>query len=262
MSTKPLPRKTRVVNRGYQYSRKNEKVKNISVSLADIDSTIIYYLENVIQPSVEENEENIKVPTLYGSVERWKSIKRDGFLRDKKNKIITPVIVFKRNTIDINKELPQDKLDANNPNIFFPFEKKYSKQNIYDNLQAQIGVISQKEFYNVNFPDYITISYNFIIWTSYIHQMNSIIEKITYSDGAYWGDPSKFRFLSVVDSFDDTTEIGDTERLVRTSFNLTLKGYLLSEKGNDNKPTTNKFITPKKLVFTEKFVSKEELENV
>ena len=32
MATKPLPRKTRVVNRGYQYSRsKKDKVKNITV---------------------------------------------------------------------------------------------------------------------------------------------------------------------------------------------------------------------------------------
>ena len=63
MSTKPLPRKTRVVNRGYQYSRsKEDKVKNISVTLKDIDSTVIYYLENVIRPSVADNGENLKVP--------------------------------------------------------------------------------------------------------------------------------------------------------------------------------------------------------
>ena len=75
MSKKPLPRKTRVVNRGYQYSRKKEdKVKNITVTLKDIDSAVIYYVENVIQPSVEENGENIKVPIMYSSLERWKRV--------------------------------------------------------------------------------------------------------------------------------------------------------------------------------------------
>ena len=255
MSKKPLPRKTRVVNRGYQYSRsKKDKVKNISVTLKDIDSAVIYYLENVIRPSVEDNGENVKVPIVYGSMERWKAIKRDGFIRDKKRKIITPLIVFKRNTIDINKNIPQDKLDANNPHMFYTFEKKYSKQNVYDKLSAQIGVISQKEYYNVSVPDYVTLNYNFIIWTSYINQMNGIIEKLNYSDGAYWGNPDKMRFKSVIDSFDDATEIGDTERLVRTNFNLTLMGYLLSEKGNDNKPTTNKFVTPQKVNFNESIV--------
>ncbi len=231
MSKKPLPRKTRVVNRGYQYSRKKEdKVKNISVTLKDIDSAVIYYLENVVRPSVEDNGENVKVPIMYGSMERWKSIKRNGFVRDKKRQIITPLIVFKRNTIDMNDNMPIDKLDANNPHMFYTFEKKYSKENIYDRLDAQIGVISQRQYYNVSIPDYVTLNYNFIIWTSYIQQMNSIVEKLNYSDGAYWGNPDKMRFRSVIDSFEDATEIGDTERLIRTTFNLTIMGYLLSER--------------------------------
>ena len=134
MSTKPLPRKTRIINRLYQYSRsKGDKVKNISVTLKDIDSAIIYYLENVVKPSVEDNGEHIKVPILYGSVERWKSIKRDGYLRDKKNQIITPAILFKRTTLDINKNIPQDKLDANDPHMFYTFEK---------NIQVKIFMIN------------------------------------------------------------------------------------------------------------------------
>ena len=69
MSKKPLPRKQRIENRGYQYSKKDkDKTKNVSVTLKDIDSAIIYYLENVIKPSVEENGENIKVPVLYLSL--------------------------------------------------------------------------------------------------------------------------------------------------------------------------------------------------
>ena len=255
MSKKPLPRKTRVVNRGYQYSRKKEdKVKNITVTLKDIDSAVIYYLENVVRPSVEDNGENVKVPIMYGSMERWKSIKRDGFLRDKKGKTITPLIMFKRNTIDVNKNMPIDKLDANNPHMFYTFEKKFSKNNIYDRLDAQIGVISQRQYYNVSMPDYVTLNYSFTIWTSYIKQMNGIIEKLNYSDGAYWGNPDKMRFRSIIDSFDDATEIGDTERLVRTNFNLTIMGYLLSEKDNNNKSTTNKFITPQKVTFGESIV--------
>jgi len=42
--------------------------------------------------------------------------------------------------------------------------------------------------------------------------------------------------------------------LVRTNFNLTIMGYLLSEKDNDNKPTTNKFVTPQKVTFGESIV--------
>mgnify|MGYP003133869738 FL=1 len=86
--SKPLPRKQRILNRGYLYSRGGETIKNPEVTLMDMDSSILFYFENVIQPSIEENGENIKVPIMYASPERWNSIKKQGFLRDKKRQII------------------------------------------------------------------------------------------------------------------------------------------------------------------------------
>ncbi len=74
--TKPLPRKQRVLNRGYLYSRKDDDVKTPSVTLMDVDSAIIFYFENVIKPSVEESGENVKVPIMYASPERWKAIQQ------------------------------------------------------------------------------------------------------------------------------------------------------------------------------------------
>ncbi len=47
---KPLPRKQRVLNRGYLYSRSDEDIKNPSVTLMDMDSAIMFYFENVIKP--------------------------------------------------------------------------------------------------------------------------------------------------------------------------------------------------------------------
>jgi hypothetical protein len=215
-TTKPLPRKKRVLNRGFLYSRSGDDVKNPSVSLMDIDSAIIFYFENVIQPSVIDNEESVKVPIMYASPERWKAIQRDGFMRDRKRQILTPVIVYRRTSIEKDDTLPIDKLDANNPNLFYTFEKKFSNVNRYDNFATQIGNFPSREYYNVTVPDYVTLSYDFIIWTSYIEQMNSIVEKVVYSDGAYWGDPEKMRFRTSIDSFTDATEISDTERLFIT----------------------------------------------
>ena len=248
-SNKPLPRKQRVINRGYLYSRKDENVKNTEITLMDMDSAIQFYFDQVIKPSVEDNGENIKVPIMYASPERWKSIQRDGFMRDKKRQTITPVIVYRRTSIEKDETLPIDKLDANDPKHFYTFEKKFSTVNKYDNFSTQIGTIPQREYYNVMMPDYVTLTYDFIIWTSYIQQMNKIVERVVYSDGAYWGDPKKLRFRSAVETFTDATEIGDAERLVRTNFTVTLKGYLLPKGNFDHRSTTQKFITPKKLIF-------------
>ena len=248
-TNKPLPRKQRVLNRGYLYTRTDDDIKNPSVTLMDIDSAIMFYIENVIKPSVEDNGENIKVPIMYSSPERWKAIQRDGFMRDKKRQVITPVITYRRTSIERDDMVPQDKLDANNPHLFYTFEKKFSDLNRYDNFSTQIGLLPQREYYNVAFPDYVTLNYDFIIWTTYIEQMNKIVERVVYSDGAYWGDPDKLRFRTRIDSFTDATEVSDVERLVRTNFTVTLRGYLLPESNFEHRATTQKFISPKKVIF-------------
>ena len=248
-SNKPLPRKQRVLNRGYLYSRSDEDIKNPEVTLMDMDSAIMFYFEKVIKPSVEDNGENVKVPIMYASPERWKSIQRDGFMRDKKRQTITPVIVYRRTSIEKDEMVPQDKLDANNPHMFYTFQKKFTNTNRYDNFHTQIGTLPQREYYNVMLPDYVTLTYDFIIWTSYIEQMNKIVERVVYSDGSYWGDPEKLRFRSNIATFTDATEIGDVERLVRTNFTVTLRGYLLPKANFDHRSTTQKFLTPKKIIF-------------
>jgi len=186
---------------------------------------------------------------MYASPERWKAIQRDGFMKDKKRQVITPVITYRRTSFEKDDSIPQDKLDANNPNLFYSFEKKFSQENRYDDFAIKIGEMPQKEYHNVTFPDYVTLSYDFIIWTSYMEQMNKIVEKVIYSDGAYWGDPNKLRFRSKVDTFTDATEISDVERLVRTNFTVTLRGYLLPKGNYDHRSTTRKFLTPKKVTF-------------
>ena len=246
---KPLPRKKRVINRGSLLARKDGDIKNPSVTLMDMDGAILHYFEKVIKPSVEDNGENVKVPVMYASPERWKAIQRDGFMKDKKRQTITPVIAYRRTSIEKDESLPIDKLDANNPHHFYTFEKKFSNVNRYDNFSTQIGLLPQKEYYNVTMPDYVTLTYDFIVWTTYIEQMNKIVERVTYSDGAYWGDPDKMKFRTHIDSFTDATEVSDAERLVRTTFTVTMKGYLLPEGNFEHRSTTQKYLTPKKVVF-------------
>ena len=251
---KPIPRSQRkIFNRGEQISRNSpavkDDVKNLSVGIMDMDSAIMYYFNEVIKPEVEVNKEKVKVPCIYASPERWTTISKQGFLRDKKRQIITPLIVFKRTGMERNDDIPIDKLDANKPRNFYSFEKKYSHHNRYDKFSVQKGLTPGREYYNVAMPDYVTLSYEFIIWTSYIDQMNRIVEKINYSDGAYWGEPGKMRFRTRLESFSDSSEV-DGERLIKTTFSVNLYGYILPETFN-SQTTTQKFLTNKKLIVRE-----------
>ena len=93
---KPIPRSQRInFNRGTKLSRNTDDVKNVSVGIMDMDSAIMYYFNEVIKPSVEINDEKVKVPCIYASPERWTQVSKQGYLRDKKRQIITPLIVLK-----------------------------------------------------------------------------------------------------------------------------------------------------------------------
>jgi len=256
--SKPIPRKVRRdlnsislredYNRGKNLRRDKDDIKNISNTIIDMDSAIMYYFNEVIKPTVTENKETIKVPVMYASPERWFSVQKNGFMRDKRQQIITPVIVFRRTGMEKNENIPINKLDANKPQNFQTLEQKYSQSNRYDQFSRTVGITPNKEFFNVVVPDYVTLNYEFIIWTSYIEQMNKIIERINYTDNAYWGEPGKMRFRSKIESFSDASEMDAGERLVRTNFSVQLYGYIIPEEFNHYQ-TTRRQLTPKKVII-------------
>jgi hypothetical protein len=251
---KPIPRSQRIsFNRGTKISRNSpavkDDVKNVSVGIMDMDSAIMYYFNEVIRPDVEVNKEKVKVPCIYASPERWLTISKQGYLRDKKRQIIVPLIVFKRTGMSRDDNMPIDKLDANDPKLNYSFQKKFTQHNRYDKFSVLQSITPGREYYNVSMPDYMNLTYEFTIWTSYIEQMNRIVEKVNYSDGAYWGEPGKMRFRTRIDSFSDASQV-DGERLIKTTFSVTLNGYILPETF-DGKTTTQKYLTPKKLIMRE-----------
>ena len=259
MANKPISRKARVeshalsvrpdFNRGNQLRRDNDTQANISVSIQDVDAAIMYYFNEVIRPNVNENKEVVKVPVMYASPERWVSIQKRGFMRDKRQQLVVPAIIFRRTGIAKNDQVPISKIDANHPQNFVTFEQKYTSQNRYDQFSKQIGITPSRELYNVVVPDYITLSYEFTIWTSLIEQMNKIVERVNYTNGSYWGEPGKMRFKSQIDSFSDASEMDAGERLVKTNFSVTMYGYIIPKEFN-RMVNTKKQLTPKKLIFS------------
>tara|TARA_B100001250_G_scaffold405352_1_gene422712 strand:+ start:739 stop:2415 length:1677 start_codon:yes stop_codon:yes gene_type:complete len=248
--TKPLPRSQRkIVKRQTQFKRK-DKIQDISVSLMDMDSTIMYYFENVIKPTVTENGETIKVPIMYSSPERWASIQKQGFMRDAKRQLMLPVIAFRRTGMEKDDTMAVDKIDPEDPKLFYSFERKYNPQNRYDAFSVQQGLLPQREYYNIAIPDYMVLSYDFIVWTQYIEQMNKLVERINWSAGSYWGEPNRMRFKANIDSYSDVTEVTDRERLIRTEFSVTLKGYLIPEAYNElaGPHTQGTHLTPSQII--------------
>mgnify|MGYP003633266143 CR=1 FL=1 len=249
--SKPVPRGQRNLNRARQYKRDTDNVPDVAISLMDLDSAIMYYFTEVIKPTVVDNGETVKVPIMYSSPERWSAIQKTGFMRDKKRQVILPVIAFRRTGMTKDTTIPLDTMDPEEPKLHWQFEKKYTDANRYDACSVQQGLIPQREFYNVAVPDFMVLNYDFIVWASYIEQMNKLVERINWSEGAYWGEPGKMKFRTSIDSYTDSTDVSGKERIVKTEFSVTLKGYLIPEAFNElaGPHTMQKHLTPKTLVI-------------
>ena len=216
-----------MVNRGDQI-RRDDKVKDLYVNLYDVDSVIKYYFDNVIQPTVMEGDEKIIVPVVYGSPERWKSIQKSGLLRDKTGKIKMPAIVYKRTNVEKNKSLG-NKVDVKNP-LYASFQKSYTQRNQYDNFEVLNNRQPVKQFHSVVVPDYVKLSYDCVIFTEYLEQLNKIVEDINYAGGQYWGQDESFKFLSSINSFDiESTAAQGEDRISKATFTLTMAGFVIPD---------------------------------
>jgi hypothetical protein len=122
-------------NRSEQMSFKDDTYKPFVVGLQDIDEAIMYYFQNVIRPFVYQNGVRIEVPVIYGSPEKWKSVQKDGYYKDKNGAVMAPLIMFKRDTMEKNRSLT-NKLDANHPHLYTSWTKAYNTKNAYSNFNV------------------------------------------------------------------------------------------------------------------------------
>jgi hypothetical protein len=216
-------------NRGNQVSFRGDTTKPFSIGIQDIDEAIFYYFKNVIKSFVIQNGERLEVPIIYGSPEKWKSFQRDGYYRDSQGRIMMPLIMFKRDTIDKVRSM-MNKLDANNPHNVSIQSKQYSPKNSYDNFSVLNNIRPEKVNYAVVVPDYLTITYSCAVNTYYMDQLNKIIEAIEYASDSYWGDPSRFQFRAMIDSFATTNTLSDNaERVVSSTFSIKINGYIIPD---------------------------------
>jgi hypothetical protein len=216
-------------NRSLQMSFKDDTTKPFTLGLQDIDESIMYYFQNVIRPTVLQNGVRTPVPIIYGSPERWKSTQKDGYYKDKNGAIMSPLIMFKRDTIDKNRSLT-NKIDANTPHLYTSFKKTYNLKNDYSNFNILNNRIPTEQFIVNVVPDYVTLTYSCTIQTYYMEQLNKIIEAINYASDSYWGDPERFKFKASIDSYATTVEITDnTNRIVKGTFTIKLFGYVVPD---------------------------------
>tara|TARA_R110000782_G_scaffold35356_4_gene84444 strand:+ start:2958 stop:3965 length:1008 start_codon:yes stop_codon:yes gene_type:complete len=234
-------------NRSEKLSFKGDTTKPFKIGIQDLDEAVFYYFQNVIRPFVFQNGQRREVPIIYGAPERWKSFQKDGYYRDKAGAVMLPIIVIKRDTITKDRSVA-NKLDANMPNLYGSFQKSFNPKNTYSNFSALNNRVPSHQFYAVAIPDYVIMEYSVIVQTYYMEQLNKIIEACEYASDAYWGDPERFKFRAFIDTFSTSTELTEgQDRLVKGTFNIRLRGYIIPDTIQNNLDSLKKYNSKAKL---------------
>ena len=224
--------------------KRDGTVKDVSIALYDVDYAVKWHLENVINPTCIEDNAVITVPILFAAGEKWASVQKHGYLRDNQGKILTPMIMIKRNSVSKREDI-QDLKVLETADARITFERKYTKANRYDRFSlSQASPI--KEFYSIDVPKFVQIEYELLIWTNNSIQLNEVVEQLIWFDGKAFGDAHKFITHIDPPSFESVNANGE-DRIVRATMGMRTKAHILNTHG-PNAPAMYKLNPVNKIV--------------
>jgi len=242
-------------NRGDDNKYVSGVTQPVAVSLYTVDNAILKYLQSKIAPVVTQDGKQIKVPIIYGNPERWKSVQKDGAIRDKNGKLILPIMMIRRTGMKKNSiNNPTNKYQR------YTYKSGWNARNVYDRFTVLNGITPSQIYHSSMVPDFYDITYDAMIWTEYMEQMNKLVENISFESNEYWGEDNNYKFISRIDSFEQTTDLpNNNDRIVRSKFSIEVKAYILPETAlnrDGNRGMTTKLeYSPKKVVFNTELVT-------
>jgi len=228
-----------------QSDLKRDGVKDISIALYDVDYAVKWHLESVIKPTVVAENSIISVPILFGGGEKFAAVQKHGYLRDTQGRILTPLIMIRRNSVTKREDI-QDLKVLESSDARITFEKKYTQANRYDRFNLT-NKIPTRELYSMDVPKFVQVDYDLLIWTNNTVQLNEVVEQLMWFDGKAFGDSHKFITHIDPPSFETVNNTGE-DRLVRATMPMRTKAQILNVHG-PNAPSLYRINPVSKFVF-------------
>jgi hypothetical protein len=215
-----------IPNRAHQVRRDDDTIKTPKCTIEDVDWAIMSYVRDIIKPQIIENGQTIDVPIMYANGEKWAQVQKRGYMRDRKGKIMTPIITIRRGSITERDQLKTLGVNDNPSGNVQTLQNRFTKTNRYDRFSILRGVKPVNEYYVTAIPEFVDVSYDLLLWTEYTEQMNSLVEQIMPQNGFAWG--TTFKFPSFISDYTfETTNATGEDRVVRATLPVTTKATLL-----------------------------------
>tara|TARA_R100000030_G_scaffold98089_1_gene87667 strand:+ start:178 stop:1023 length:846 start_codon:yes stop_codon:yes gene_type:complete len=233
-------------------------------SLETIDTGLFRFVNETLDLYTKTNKGVEKVPVVWLGAERSYQIKNNKELRDKVGKLRLPIISINRE----NFEMDSGFQGAIRPNLLETEDFKggtfkvatrinHEKTRNFANKDKakrlkngqETGKFKNKKIvydeYFVPTPVYFNVSYTITIRTEYELQMNDLLMPFIKLRGnspsnSFFYEIDNHRYEAFIDSTfnenQNSTNIGEEERMFETKITLKVLGYITGEGLNRNKP--------------------------
>jgi len=239
-----------------------EKVKFQKSTLETIDTGLYEWAKN-LGLITNTNKGLYEVPVLWLGTERVWQVKNDQRIRDKVGKLILPLVTINRDSVAKDPafkgsfqanlaENPDYKGGATPVGSNINQDKTQNFQNTRitkqtDNRQTTGRIDDNEEVirntYNSPIPVYVTINYSITLRTEYQQQMNDLIQPFVTSTGqinsfVFQKDGHRYEAFIQQDYSmnNNTTNVGEEERMFETKVQIKVLGYLVGEGIARTKP--------------------------
>lgn len=255
----------------------NKKITK-NYGLRSVDEAFKNWWSDVLNIHLSDKDGKMKkVPVFFVSSERWNKAREDGGIRDKQGTLVLPIIAILKpglSSVDTGPfgrtfaDTKQEHVIAKKLNPKSSLIKNLIKQNP-DSLDPSSPIY---EIYTAPVPDHYTITYEVVIWTSYMEEINQIIEKIgqqmdykSQKSFQFYNNQGVYFTAFQDGDFENRTNLEDytdDERLIMYSTTFTVSAHLYPQ--SDQRPDTFKryFSQSKLVVNIEGELSEEEAEEI
>ena len=244
-----------------------------SCGVEDVDRSIFNLFDKEIPFYYELDGEQKRIPTIFASGERAFTLRRKKPLRDRQGALILPMISILKSGLEQGGagifQAPDGitikKRISSENHIYKRRENLEGLANQSNTLQddQHSGLTNRKlresyietsltpsnnniyEIIKIPKPKFFNATYEITFWSQYQQQMNDMVEVLMLSptwgpqrtfkletDKGYWFVANIEPSLNLQNNYDS---MGDQERLIKTSFNIKVRGYVI----NPNIPGVN-----------------------
>lgn len=233
-------------------------------SLETIDTGLFVFVDETLNLHTTTNKGFEKVPILWLGAERSYQIKHNKELRDGVGKLRLPLISINRESFELDTSFQS----AIKPNLFeindfkggafkiasvvnHEKTRNFANKDRAKRLKSgdETGKFKNKKIvydeYYVPTPVYMNVSYTITIRTEYEQQMNDLLAPFIKLRGnspsnSFFYTIDNHRYEAFIDSSfnenQNSTNIGEEERMFETKVLIKVLGYLTGEGVNRDKP--------------------------